>query len=233
MKKLSDWNKVPAMQWPLLIFDLDGTLIDSAEDITSALNKTLEFYGKPPLPHEVVVAHIGEGLRKLLADFFPEHKNSPTETYRPIQERFLRTYEEEMYKTTRPFPGAVEFLQNYPGLKGVVTNKNEDPAKKIIRHLGLDTIPWVGVFGADTWSEKKPHPLPLQEMMKRAGHSATTTFMIGDGTPDMAAAQNAGVRAIAVEFGYSKIEILQKYAPVATFKDYAELHNLILELINR
>lgn len=221
------------MTWPLLIFDLDGTLIDSAEDISSALNKTLQSYGKPMLSHEVVVAHIGEGLRKLLADFFPELKGAPPEKYRSVEESFLRTYEEEMYKTTRPFPGVREFLQNYPGRMGIVTNKNEDPAKKIIRHLELNDIPWVGVFGADTWPEKKPHPLPLQEMMKRAGHSATTTFMIGDGTPDMASAQNAGVKAIAVEFGYSKLEILQKYEPAATLRDYAELHNLVLELINR
>lgn len=221
------------MIWPLLIFDLDGTLIDSAEDISSAMNKTLNHYGKPTIPHEVVVEHIGEGLRKLLADFFPEHKDSPPEKYLPIQEHFLRTYEEEMYKTTQPFPGAVDFLNQYPGPKGVVTNKNEDPAKKIIRHLGLDAIPWVGVFGADTLAERKPHPLPLQEMMRLAGRSSTTTFMIGDGLPDMKAAQAAGVGAIAVEFGYSKVEILQKYDPVATLKDYAGLHNLVVELINR
>lgn len=221
------------MIWPLLIFDLDGTLIDSAEDISTALNKTLLYYDKPTLPHEVIVAHIGEGLKKLLADFFPEHKNSPPEKYKHIEDRFLQTYEEEMYNTTKPFPGVVEFLNNYPGPKGIVTNKNEDPAKKIVRHLGLDAIPWVGVFGADTLTERKPHPLPLQEMMKRAGRSATTTFMIGDGLPDVKAAQAAGVGAIAVEFGYTKLEILQKYDPVATLQDYAGLHNLVLELINR
>jgi phosphoglycolate phosphatase-like HAD superfamily hydrolase len=73
----------------------------------------------------------------------------------------------------------------------------------------------------------------LQEMMKRAGRSVTTTYMIGDGLPDMKAALAAGVGGIAVEFGYSKIEILQKYDPVATLGDYAELHNLVLKLINR
>lgn len=221
------------MTWPLLIFDLDGTLIDSAEDIANALNKTLRFYNKPTLPYDVIVAHIGEGLRQLLADFFPEHKDSPPEQYHPILERFLNTYEEEMYKTTKPFPGVIDFLNKYPGPKGIVTNKNEGPAKKIVRHLGLDSVPWVGVFGADTWPEKKPHPLPLQEMMRLAGRSAATSFMIGDGLPDMKAAQAAGVGAIAVEFGYSKLEILQKYEPVATLRDYAGLHNLVLELINR
>lgn len=221
------------MLWPLLIFDLDGTLIDSAEDISSALNKTLQFYGKPTLPHEVIVAHIGEGLKQLIADFFPEHKNSASEQYQHIHHHFLQAYEDEMYNTTRPFPGVMDFLQQYPGPKGIVTNKNEAPTHKIVRHLGLDRFPWVGVFGADTLAERKPHPLPLQEMMKRAGRSATTTFMIGDGLPDMKAAQAAGVGAIAVEFGYSKLEILQKYEPVATLPDYAGLHNLVLELINR
>jgi len=220
------------MTWPLLIFDLDGTLIDSAEDIASALNKTLEAYGKPTLPREVIVAHIGEGLPKLLADFFPEHQNSP-QAYAPIEELFLRVYEEEMYKTTRPYPGALEFLQDYPGPLGVVTNKNEGPARKILRHLGLETLPWIAVFGADTLPERKPHPLPLLEMMRRAGRGPEGTFMIGDGTPDMKAAQSAGVPAIAIEFGYTKSDILRKFAPTAMLKSYAELHNLIQELINR
>jgi len=220
------------MTWPLLIFDLDGTLIDSATDISTALNKTLRFHQKPSVSHEVVVAHIGEGLRRLLADFFPELKEAPPEKHRAVEEHFLKTYEEEMFNSTRPYPGVTEFLQTYPGAVGVVTNKNETPAKKLLHHLGLGIVPWVGIFGADTWPERKPHPQPLLEMMERAGHTADTTFMIGDGTPDMMAAQRAGVKAIAVEFGYSKIEILQKYSPAATLAGYAGLHNLIRDLIN-
>jgi len=222
-----------SMSLPLLIFDLDGTLIDSALDISTALNKTLSFYGKPRISHDMVVAHIGEGLRKLLADFFPEHKTSPPEKYKPIEDHFLRVYEEEMYKNTQPFPGALEFLKNYPGPVGIVTNKNEDPARKIVRHLGLEIIPWIGIFGADTLPERKPHPLPLLEMMKRAQRTAANSFMIGDGTPDMKAAQQAGVGAIAVRFGYTPMDILQQYAPVGILEDYAELHNLVLKLINR
>ena len=221
------------MSLPLLIFDLDGTLIDSAADIAVALNKTLSHFGKPTVSDEVVVAHIGEGLRKFLADFFPEFQNSVPADYKHVEELFLKTYEEEMYLRTRPFPGVLEFLKKYEGPKGIVTNKNEYLARKIVQHLGLDKIIWVGVFGADTFSEKKPHPLPLLEMMKRAQRDATNTFMIGDGTPDMKAAQAAGVRAIAVSFGYTQVELLQSYGPVAVFKDYADLHNLVLDLINR
>ena len=221
------------MSLPLLIFDLDGTLIDSAPDIAVALNKTLTHFGKPNVPYEVVVAHIGDGLRKLLADFFPEFQNSPSSEYKHVEDHFFKTYEEEMYHTTQPFPGVLDFLRAYEGPLGIVTNKNEDPARKIVRHLGLDKIPWIGVFGADTFSEKKPHPLPLLEMMKRADRDASNTIMIGDGTPDMKAAQAAGVRSIAVRFGYTQMPILQSYGPAAILEDYAGLQNLVLGLINR
>lgn len=220
------------MTWPLLIFDLDGTLIDSAADIASALNKTLLHYEKPTLSHDVVVAHIGEGLRKLLADFFPEHKDRPPEEYQHIEEHFLKIYETEMYKSTRPFPGAIDFLQNYKGPVGIVTNKNESPARKILHHLGMAHIPWIAVFGADTLTERKPHPLPLQTMMKLAEKTTRASLMIGDGKPDMQAAQSAGIGAIAVRFGYTKLEILEEYDPIAVLDDYAELQNLIQRLIN-
>ena len=144
------------MLLPLLIFDLDGTLIDSAPDIAVALNKTLSHYGKPNVSFEVVVAHIGDGLRKLLADFFPEYVGASTSEYQHVEDMFLQTYEEEMYHNTKPFPGVLQFLNHYEGPMGIVTNKNEDPARKIIRHLGLDKIPWIGIFGADTLAERKP-----------------------------------------------------------------------------
>jgi phosphoglycolate phosphatase len=213
------------MMWPLLIFDLDGTLIDSATDISHSLNRTLRSFGKPEVSHERVVEHIGEGLLRLLADFFPEGGKH-------IQDLFLRNYEEDMFKTTKTFPGVFEFLRQYEGPMGIISNKNKDAAGKLVRHLGLHSTPWVGVFGGDTWPVKKPDPLPLQEMMKRAGRSPAQTIMIGDGVPDMQGAINAKVRAVAVEFGYTKLEILQKYDPVATLKDFDDLQNVVLKLLN-
>lgn len=218
--------------WPLLIFDLDGTLIDSAVDISTALNKTLAKYGKPQVPHEVVVEHIGEGLLRLLADFFPEHRNSTPEKYQHIQDDFLNTYEQEMFKNTQAYPGAIDFLRRYEGPVGIVTNKRKDPARKLVRHLGLEIIPWIGVFGGDTFDVKKPDPLPLLEMMKRAGRSPAQSIMIGDGIPDMEGARNAKIRAVAAEFGYTKLSILKSYEPVATFRHYNELQNVVMSLLN-
>ena len=131
---------------PLLVFDLDGTLIDSAPDIVRAVNRTLTLYKKPTQSHEVVVAHIGEGLRKLISDLFKSDSLSESEIDQ-VQSHFLQIYEEEMVEETRIFPGVEEFLSNYAGPMAIITNKNEAPAKKIIHHLGLQRFS----LGGDFW----------------------------------------------------------------------------------
>lgn len=214
---------------PLLVFDLDGTLIDSAQDIANAVNKTLVRHGKSEVPYATVVSHIGEGLRALLVDFFPEHQGQ-TEILNKIEFEFLKTYEEEMLKETRIFPGVVEFLKSWQGPVGIITNKRIAPTKIIVEHLGLHHIPWVEVYGADTFAEKKPSPLPLFNMMKLAGKTADQTVMIGDGIPDMMSAQNAGVKSVAISFGYTQKEILQKYNPAGFLNHYSELKSVIQSL---
>lgn len=211
---------------PLLAFDLDGTLIDSAPDIIRAVNRTLKLYNKPVQTDEVVIAHIGEGLRKLIADLFQSEKLTDPEIDE-VQKNFLKIYEEEMVEETSIFPGAEDFLANYTGPIAIITNKNEAPAKRIIKHLGLHRYPWVNVFGADTLAEKKPSPLPLQAMMKLAQRDPASTIMIGDGIPDMVSAQRAGVASIAIGFGYTQVEILKKYEPRAVLGHYSELSSLL------
>lgn len=214
------------MKNPLLVFDLDGTLIDSAQDIAEALNHTLKKYGKNPLPYDTIVAHIGEGLRKLLSDFFPEAINNENHQ-RDLEFEFLQKYEEEMFNRTCVFPGVTEFLKNYSGPIAIITNKNERPAKQILNHLGLDLFPWIDVFGADTLTEKKPSPLPLQTMMKKAGFTPQNTIMIGDGTPDMISAQRAGTGALAIGFGYTDVKILQGLGAHKVLHHYNDLARIL------
>lgn len=211
---------------PLLVFDLDGTLIDSAADIADAVNATLTRYGHSEVPFDVVVSHIGEGLRKLIGDFFPEKHRHP-ELLRRIEWEFLQTYEEKMFNQTRLYPGVLDFLRSWKGPIGIITNKNEAPAKALIRHLGLYQFPWIRIFGADSLPEKKPSPLPLQTMMTLAQRGAEQTLMIGDGTPDMLSAQKAGVRSVAIGFGYTAPDILQQYQPAALLEHYTQLGKLI------
>ncbi|MFV8248222.1 HAD family hydrolase [Bdellovibrio bacteriovorus] len=211
---------------PLLVFDLDGTLIDSAPDIIVAVNRTLANHSKPTLSDELIIAHIGEGIKKLIADLFKDDSLEPADII-ALEMEFLKTYEEEMLQKTRIYPGVEDFLSRYQGPMGIITNKNEIPAKVILKHLGLDKYPWVNVFGADTLEERKPSPLPLRTMMKLAGRLPGNTLMIGDGIPDMVSAQRAGVASIAIGFGYTATPLLEKYEPLAVLEHYQDLSALV------
>lgn len=210
------------------MFDLDGTLIDSAPDIVVAVNRTLLNHGKKRLKDEVIISHIGEGLKKLIADIFMAD-NLPPAALIELEMEFLRIYEEEMFNRTRVFPGVETFLKTYEGPIGIVTNKNELPAKAILKHLGLNQFPWIEVFGADTLAERKPHPLPLQTMMKLANRTEKNSFMIGDGIPDVLSALRAGVRSIAIGFGYTELSLLKKHDPVAILRHYDDLPEILRE----
>lgn len=214
---------------PLLVFDLDGTLIDSAHDIATALNAVLTKYQKPALPHPLIVDHIGEGLRKLLTDFFPEQKEDSV-FQSQIETEFLTHYEEVMFENTAVFPGVQKFLESWPGQIGIITNKNEMPARVLLKHLQLHHFPWVQIFGADTWPEKKPSPLPLHKMMELAQVSPAQTVMIGDGKPDILSAKAAGVKSIAIEFGYTQPHILKELGAHTSLPHYDNLHHVIKSL---
>ncbi|QLY25818.1 HAD family hydrolase [Bdellovibrio sp. KM01] len=214
---------------PLLVFDLDGTLIDSAPDIIVAVNRTLKNHGKQTLSDKEIIAHIGEGLKKLLADLFVNDNLSPAQIIN-LEAEFLQIYEEEMLNKTQIYPEVENFLGSYAGPIAIITNKNEIPAKLIIQHLGLHRFPWVNVFGADTLTERKPSPLPLNTMMKLAGHHPHNTVMIGDGIPDMVSAQRAGVTSLAIEFGYTPPDILMKYEPKAFLKNYSDLSYILKQI---
>lgn len=119
---------------PLLVFDLDGTLIDSAPDIVAAVNRTLSSRGKRPLKDSIIISHIGEGLKQLIADIFAEDSLSPV-NINELESEFLRIYAEEMFVRTKVFPGVESFLESYDGPIGIITNKNEAPAKAIVKRV--------------------------------------------------------------------------------------------------
>ena len=187
----------------LLVFDLDGTLIDSAKDISTAVNRTLKKYKSIELPHELIRKHIGEGLRSMVFDFFKEEKTQDPEKYEHIEQDFLKIYEEEMYTHTQVYPGVREFLNENPLPKAILTNKNEFLAKKVLHHLNLMDFGWVRIVGGDTYSEKKPSALPLKEIYAPLGFRSEDVVMIGDGIPDVGVAQSCGIDCFGVSYGYT------------------------------
>lgn len=211
---------------PLLIFDLDGTLIDSAKDIHLAINRMLLNHGRQEVDYPTLVSHIGDGLIKLVNDFFPEFKMESKENMVLVNE-FLHIYETSKVQHTKLYPKVSEFLHSYEGAKAIVTNKNIKPALEILEHFGLHQLPWVSVIGGDSLAERKPSALPLQHVMQKAGTTPAKTWMIGDGRPDMLSAKAAGCFKIAVHYGYSKPEELAIYQPDHVLKTFGDLQPLI------
>ncbi len=211
---------------PLLIFDLDGTLIDSAPDIHRALNQMLTTYNRPSVDLATLTSHIGDGLTKLVHDFFPEYQYKSKENYQKVDE-FLNIYRDEyLTHSTRLYNGVESFLKSYKGPKAIVTNKAIKPTMQIFNHFKLDNYDWVEVLGGDSLPECKPSALPLLKVMEKVSYSSSETWMIGDGRPDMQAAQNAKCNKIAVHYGYSKPEELSLFHPDRILHKFSDLDDI-------
>lgn len=214
---------------PLLAFDLDGTLIDSAQDITTALNSVFAEYKLPLVQKHDVIPFIGTGPRQLIVSAF-NNENLSEDEHAEIYHKFISNYHDVMLSSTRPYDGAIDFLKSYPGPIGIITNKPINPTRKILNHLELDRLPWVEVLGADSLPEKKPSPLPLQVLMKKAQRDPKNCIMIGDGIPDMESGRNAGVQIIAAAYGYTELDLLKKYQPNQILHTFTELPNLLKKM---
>ncbi len=211
---------------PLLVFDLDGTLIDSAKDIHTAMNKMLSQHNRQQVSYPVLVSHIGDGLKKLVNDFFPEYPLESKENDIQVNE-FLSIYEKSMVDHTTLFPKVFDFLQRYEGAKAIITNKNIQPTLKILEHFSLHQLPWAAVIGGDSLAERKPSALPLRFVMEKAQTDVKSTWMIGDGRPDMLSAKAAGCVKVAVHYGYSTPEELALFSPDYVLKNFGDLQSLI------
>ena len=217
------------MSWPqAILFDLDGTLVDSAADMAGALNHVLSEDGFPELSIADVTGMIGGGIPLLIERALIAHGEKPTaERVESIYPRYREAYVPRAVETTCPFPGIVEVLESFRsagvGL-GVCTNKPEDVSHVILDKLGL--TPFFGVvIGGDTLPVKKPDPAPVLEGLKRLGCKSADGLMVGDSAADANAAKAAGVRAILVTFGYSQepIHELPNNGIVDSYSEFPEV----------
>lgn len=185
-----------------VLFDLDGTLLDTAPDLAFALNETLREFGKPPLPYETIrpaVSHGGIALIKLGFGLNPDDLG-----YQPRREYLLDTYRNNIARETRPFAGMNELLDTLErqGLNwGVVTNKPAWLTEPLLQALGLFERAAVIVSG-DTLTERKPHPAPMLLACERAGSQAHQCLYVGDAKRDIEAGHNAGMATLVALFGY-------------------------------
>ena len=183
-----------------LIFDLDGTLIDSKLDLIHSVNAMLREMGRPELEAATISGYIGHGAPQLVA-----RAMSGTATEEELKQAlqfFLGYYEEHKMDNTRAYPGVAETLEKLKGLPlAVLTNKPERISVRILKSLGLAEH-FRAIYGGNTFESKKPDPYGARRILSEFGVAAGETAIVGDSEVDVQTARNAGTLAAAVNYGF-------------------------------
>jgi phosphoglycolate phosphatase len=193
---------------PTIVFDLDGTLVDTAPDLIATLNAVLAREGYGPVPFAEARMMIGGGARHMLARALARQDIAfePTEIDR-LYAGFIPHYAAHIDEYSRPFPGLTQCLDRLAAQGdrfAVCTNKLEHLSVLLLERLGLADR-FTAICGQDTFGIAKPDPEMLRRTIARAGGSLRSAVMVGDSPADVAVARGAGVPVIAVDFGYSEV----------------------------
>jgi phosphoglycolate phosphatase len=195
---------------PIVVFDLDGTLVDTAPDLINALNYVLDREGLPPVPVHLARNMIGAGARRLLERGLElDGRSIGLEDMDRLTKDFIDHYAAHIADASRPFEGLEGALDDLAARGyhfAVCTNKLEWLSKRLLDQLGLSAR-FAAICGADTFGVSKPDPAILQQTIARAGAQLSAAIMVGDAGPDIGVARRAGVPVIGVEFGYSEVPI--------------------------
>jgi phosphoglycolate phosphatase len=195
-----------------VVFDLDGTLVDTAPDLISALNHVLDREGLPPVPLHAARNMIGAGARRLIERGLEvDGRAVALEDLNRLTNDFIDHYAAHIADASRPFEGleaALDELAARDCRLAVCTNKLEWLSKLLLDRLGLSAR-FAAICGADTFGIAKPDPAILRQTVARAGGEMSRTVMVGDAGPDIGVARRAGVPVIGVEFGYTEVPIAE------------------------
>jgi len=217
-----------------VIFDLDGTLVDTAPDLWRATNHVLASAGRSEVTLDQVRAFVGHGARKLIARGF-EATGAPVraEDMEPLYMQFVAFYGAHIAMGSAPFPGCVALLERFRAqgvVLGICTNKLEGLSVKLIGALGL-THYFAAIVGPDTIGIAKPDPAPYREALRRMEAENARSLLVGDSETDVLTARAAGVPVVGVTFGYTPKPI-ETYKPDALVSHYSEAYEAIEALLN-
>jgi phosphoglycolate phosphatase len=197
---------IPASKLRLMVFDLDGTLIDSGADLFASVNAMLRNFDRPPLPQAVIASYIGDGapllVRRALGDPSDQAFFDAALSY------FISYYHDHKLDHTQVYPGVFEALQELrrhaegERSMAVLTNKPIRPSQAICEALGLSPY-FFRIYGGNSFATKKPDPEGLHALMHEAGVAAEETLMIGDSAVDILTARNAGTWSMGCTYGLS------------------------------
>ena len=213
----------------VILFDLDGTLVDSATDLYRAMNMSLNALQLPLVTLEQVRTWVGKGtavfcnsvLSHLMGEVHPEQQQQLLNT-------FLEIYNADPCIDTQPFPGIIEFLDWAKAQQKTlvcVTNKPEQPARAIVEALEMQHY-FADVIGGDRFEERKPHPRQLLHCVEHYQVEKSQVLMIGDSSNDVEAARRAGIDCIVVSYGYNHGEPIANCQPQQIVDNLTELLNI-------
>jgi phosphoglycolate phosphatase len=220
------------MNGATIVFDLDGTLIDTAPDLIDTLNIVFAREGLPPVPYETARTLIGGGARAMIVRGLEAEGRTvvPAELDRLFQD-FLAHYSEHIADRSRPFPGltdALDALAANGSRLAVCTNKLEYLSVLLLKQLGL-AHRFAVICGQDTFGVQKPDPEVLRRTIAAAGGTLRNATMIGDSLTDIRTARAAGVPVIAVDFGYTDRPV-SEFGPDRIISRFADLPSAVAEL---
>ena len=207
------------MNYELLIFDLDGTLIDTRQDITNSANQMLAHYGLDQKGVDEVTGYVGDGIAKLVERCMGDEDVNIDEAVL----LFKKIYTARLLENTRPYPSIVDLLKQLKVYrKAILTNKAYAPSKAITDGLGLTGYFEIFV-GGDTLPKKKPFPDGVNYILEKAGIGREKSLLVGDGRNDILTAAEAGLQSVYVSWGFSHDSSMTGLSPDFTINHPDEL----------
>ena len=206
------------MNHQLLLFDLDGTLVDSRADLAAGINHMRATFKLEPLPLEVVSGYIGNGVRKLVERSL---EGADVDIDKALQIN-IDYYFSHLTVHTYLYAGVKEGLQQLHEaghILAILTNKPGKPSREIMRHFGIDDL-FTAIIGGGDIANLKPEPDGIHHCLETTAITASSTWMIGDHYTDLAVAENAGVKSAFVQYGFGEE---RGYKPDAYFASFSEL----------
>jgi phosphoglycolate phosphatase len=214
----------------LVIFDLDGTLIDSRLDLVHSVNAALRHIGRPELPEHVIASYVGDGAPVLIHRALGGEQVDEA-TVREGLEFFLSYYKEHKLDHTTVYPGIMEVLQSIqqsgngvPRKLAVLTNKPVHASRAIIQALGMGPL-FAQVYGGNSFATKKPDPEGARKLLAEMGAAAERTVIVGDSHTDVETGRNAGLWTVGVTYGFAP-QTLADASPDVQVDHPAELADL-------
>ena len=211
-------------KYDLIIFDLDGTLIDSKLDLANSVNFTRKQMGLSVLEHRLIFSYIGDGATMLIRRVMGEGLGESD--IQAALEVFLSHYREHLLDNTTLYPGVAEALSSLEPLKlAVLTNKPLRPTQVILQGLHIEDR-FAVVYGGNSFEQKKPHPVGIERILADTGAAREQTIMVGDSYIDIQTGRNASVVTCGVTYGLAT-ETLDNFKPDFLIDDLRELSRIV------